>query len=166
MRQLVMYFETPPPPPGALPVPPADDDDVPIALALSGAVNGLAIDAGKAKEMTEAFVAVDLTINRALTARFFSLFIMAAMWLLTAAVLFLVFHILADRRKIEVGMFSFLGALLFAFPALRNSHPGTPPIGTYGDFLAFFWAEVLIALCLLTILCTWLVRGAGTDGKT
>ncbi len=132
---------------------------IPIALELYGSVNGLAIGAAKAKDFEKDYPVIELTIERATTARFFSMFIMGAMWLLTIAVLLLVFHVLAGRRKIEVGMFSFLGALLFAFPALRNSQPGTPPIGTYGDFIAFFWAEVLIALCLLTILSIWLVRG-------
>lgn len=139
----------------------AADDDIPVAMELTGAVNGLAIEAEKAKENARDYVAVDLSISRATTAQFFSLFIMLAMWLLTLAVLFLVFNVLTDRRKIEIGMFSFLGALLFAFPALRNSQPGTPPIGTFGDFLAFFWAEILIALCLLTILGLWLFRGPG-----
>ncbi len=171
--EFIMYFEPAAEPTAAsaaaAPEEPAaadeDDADVPVALELSGAVNGLAIGAENAKENAPDYTAIDLTITRATTARFFSIFIMTAMWLLTAAVLFLVFHVLTERRKIEVGMFSFLGALLFAFPALRNSQPGTPPIGTYGDFLAFFWAEVLIALCLLTILSIWLVRGPGGATK-
>lgn len=143
----------------------ADDEaaEIPIALELFGSVNGLQIEAEKSKENVKDYAVIDLTIRRATTARFFSIFIMSAMWLLTVAVLFLVFHVLTGRRKIEVGMFSFLGALLFAFPALRNSQPGTPPIGTYSDFIAFFWAEVLIALCLLTILSIWLIRGPGGD---
>ena len=162
--EFIMYFEPAAAPAGAPPAP-ALDVDIPVALELNGAVNGLAIEAEKAKENAPDYTAIDLTITRAATAQFFSIFIMSAMWLLTAAVVFLVLHVLTDRRKIEVGMFSFLGALLFAFPALRNSQPGTPPIGTYGDFLAFFWAEMLIALCLLTILSVWLIRGPGGAGK-
>jgi len=37
---------------------------------------------------------------------------------------------------------------LFAFPAVRNSQPGVPPVGTWGDFVSFFWAESMIALAL------------------
>ena len=75
----------------------------------------------------------------------------------------LVYRVFAGHRKIEIGMFSFLGALLFAFPALRNSQPGTPPIGTMSDFLAFFWAEVIIALSLLSVVLRWIIRGPGGD---
>lgn len=153
--QLSFYFE----PAGASEA----DKSVPVAVQLYGSVSGLKIDAEYAKENADDHVVVDLSLCRAPTAIFFSVFIMAAMWSLTLGVVFLVFRVLAGHRKIEISMFSFLGALLFAFPALRNSQPGTPPIGTLSDFLAFFWAEVLIALSLLAVVLTWLIRGAGGD---
>jgi hypothetical protein len=139
------------------------DKSIPVAMQMYGSVSGLKIDAEYAKENTDDHVVVDLSLSRAPTTVFFSVFIMAAMWALALGVVFLVFRVLAGHRKIEIGMFSFLGALLFAFPALRNSQPGTPPIGTLSDFLAFFWAEVIIALSLLSVVLTWLVRGPGAD---
>lgn len=139
------------------------DKSIPVAIELHGSVSGLRIDAEYAKEHTDDHVVVELNLERAPTAIFFSVFIMVAMWALTLGVICLVFRVLAGHRKIEIGMFSFLGALLFAFPALRNSQPGTPPIGTLSDFLAFFWAEVLIALSLLAVVLTWLIRGPGGD---
>lgn len=156
--ELAFYFE----PAGAATE--APDHSIPVALELRGSVSGLRIDASYAKENTDDRVVVDLSVSRASTAIFFSVFIMVAMWALTLGVVFLVFRVLAGHRKIEIGMFSFLGALLFAFPALRNSQPGTPPIGTLSDFLAFFWAEVMIALSLLSVVVTWLIRGPGGDG--
>ncbi|PYJ09992.1 MAG: hypothetical protein DMF06_07990 [Verrucomicrobia bacterium] len=141
------------------------DKGIPVAVQLYGSVSGLKIEAEYAKEHTDDHVVVDLSVSRAPTAIFFSVFIMVAMWSLTLGVIFLVFRVLAGHRKIEISMFSFLGALLFAFPALRNSQPGTPPIGTLSDFLAFFWAEVLIALSLLAVVLTWLIRGPGGDNQ-
>jgi uncharacterized protein DUF4436 len=139
------------------------DKSIPVAIQMYGSVSGLRIDAEYAKEHSDDHVVIDLSLCRAPTAVFFSVFIMAAMWSLTLGVVFLVFRVLAGHRKIEISMFSFLGALLFAFPALRNSQPGTPPIGTLSDFLAFFWAEVIIALSLLSVVLTWLIRGPGGD---
>lgn len=55
-------------------------------------------------------------------------------------------------------MFTFMTAMLFAFPALRNVQPGVPAIGALSDFIAFFWTELLIIACLLTLIGTWLVR--------
>jgi hypothetical protein len=83
---------------------------------------------------------------------------MFLMWGVTIGVMLLVSSVLLRGRKIEVGMFSFLAALLFALIAVRNSQPGVPPIGTYSDFISFFWAEVILALCLLTLVFTWLLR--------
>ncbi|HMG06479.1 MAG TPA: DUF4436 family protein [Chthoniobacterales bacterium] len=158
--ELSFYFE----PAGASAATEANNA-IPVAVELHGSVSGLKIEAEYAKENKDDHVVIDLTLARASTAVFFSVFIMAAMWALTLGVVFLVFRVLAGHRKIEISMFSFLGALLFAFPALRNSQPGTPPIGTYSDFLAFFCAEVLIALSLLAVVLTWLIRGPGGDAK-
>lgn len=138
-------------------------EQIPVALELRGSVTGLRIDAEYGKENTDTNVVVDISICRARTTMFFSLFIMLAMWALAFGVVCLVFRVFAGQRKIEISMFSFLGALLFAFPALRNSQPGTPPIGTLSDFLAFFWAEVIIALSLLSVVLRWIIRGPGGE---
>ena len=141
------------------------NESIPVAVELRGSVAGLRIDAEYAKENAPDHTVIDINIQRATTAIFFSIFIMVAMWALTLGVIFLVFRVFAGHRKIEISMFSFLGALLFAFPALRNSQPGTPPIGTMSDFIAFFWAEVIIALSLLSVVICWLVRGPGGEAK-
>ena len=138
---------------------------IPTAVELRGSVAGLRIDTEYAKENTPDHSVIEISLQRATTAVFFSFFIMIAMWALTFGVIFLVYRVLAGHRKIEISMFSFLGALLFAFPALRNSQPGTPPIGTLSDFIAFFWAEVIIALSLLSVVICWLVRGPGGEAK-
>jgi hypothetical protein len=141
------------------------NESIPAAVELRGSVAGLRIDTEYAKENAPDHTVIDINIQRATTAVFFSVFIMIAMWALAIGVVFLVFRVFAGHRKIEISMFSFLGALLFAFPALRNSQPGTPPIGTLSDFLAFFWAEVIIALSLLSVVLRWLIRGPGGDAK-
>jgi hypothetical protein len=143
----------------------AATESIPMAVEMRGSVAGLRLDTEYAKENTPDHAVIDIGIERATTAVFFSVFIMIAMWSLVIGVLFLVFRVFAGHRKIEISMFSFLGALLFAFPALRNSQPGTPPIGTMSDFIAFFWAEVIIALSLLAVVLRWIIRGPGGDTK-
>lgn len=168
--QLSFFFE----PAGAKGGETGGNDSVPAAVELRGSVAGLRMDTAyvekDSKHPEDPFnmpdhTLISISIERATTAVFFSVFIMIAMWALAAGVLCLVFRVFAGHRKIEISMFSFLGALLFAFPALRNSQPGTPPIGTLSDFLAFFWAEVIIALSLLAVVLRWLVKGPGGDAK-
>lgn len=138
-------------------------EPIPMAIDVTGTVAGLRIDAEFEKENAPDSGSIAINIVRASTARFFSIFIMIAMWALTIGVVCLVYRVFAGHRKIEISMFSFLGALLFAFPALRNSQPGTPPIGTLSDFISFFWAEVIIAMSLLSVVLRWLIRGPGGD---
>lgn len=136
------------------------EEYVPLAVDFFGSIPGLKIDAAKTAESDEDYVAIEMKIGRSSTVIFFSMFIAVLMWGVTISVLVLTLSVILRGRKIEIGMFSFLAALLFAFAAVRNSQPGVPPIGTYSDFIAFFWAEVLIALCLLSIIFTWVLRPA------
>lgn len=136
------------------------DDEIPIGVDFSGSISGFKIDAAKAKESQNDLVGIDMTISRAATTKFFSFFVMVMMWALTISVLFLTLSVVLRGRKPELGMFSFTAALLFAFATVRNAQPGTPPIGTYSDFISFFWAEVIIALCLVVLVFTWLLRPA------
>ncbi len=137
-----------------------DDDEIPIGVDFVGSVPGFKIDAAKSKESTNDYVGVDITVARASTTKFFSLFVMMMMWGLTIAVLLLTLSVVLRGRKVEVSMFSFTAALLFAFSTVRNAQPGTPPVGTYSDFISFFWAEVIIALCLVALVFTWVLRKA------
>lgn len=134
------------------------DNSIPIGVDFFGSIAGLKIQAEKTKESDEEYVGIDMTFTRASTVKFFSIFVMVMMWGVTIIVLMMAFSIAARGRKIEVGLFSFLSALIFAFVALRNAQPGSPPIGSYSDYLSFFWAEILIALSLLTIIGVWLSR--------
>lgn len=135
-----------------------DEKEVPIAVDFYGSIHGMKIEAVKTPQSTADYVNIDIGISRAGTVKFFAIFVMIAMWTLTLGVLFLTLAVLVRGRKIEVGMFSFLSALLFAFVAVRNNQPGSPPIGSLSDYLAFFWAIIIVTLCLLTLLAVWLLR--------
>jgi hypothetical protein len=155
--------EQQPPPPAAAAAKPETTDEgggIPIGVDFYGSIPGLNIQAEKTSETDEDYVGIDMEFERASTVKFFSIFVMAVMWAVTVIVLLMTFSVVMRGRKIEVGMFSFLAALLFAFVALRNAQPGSPPIGSYSDYISFFWAEILIALCLLSIVAVWVYRPA------
>lgn len=137
---------------------PAADEEVSIAVDFYGSIPGMKVEAAKDENSDDNYVGIDMKIGRSSTVVFFAIFIMALMWGATIAVTFLVLSVILRGRKIEVGMFSFMAALLFALIAVRNSQPGVPPIGVFSDFISFFWAEVILALCLLAIVFTWLLR--------
>jgi Domain of unknown function (DUF4436) len=137
-----------------------DEDEIPLGVDFEASIPGFKIDAAKAKESTSDYVGIDMSVARASTTKFFSFFVMSMMWGLTLGVMMLTLSVVLRGRKVELAMFSFTAALLFAFATVRNAQPGTPPIGTFGDFISFFWAEVIIALCLIILVFTWLLRPA------
>ena len=140
----------------------AAPEDIPIVVDFFGSLPGYKITAKNTKESDENYVLFDVNFDRSPTAVFFSIFIAAMMWGLSIAVLFLVLSIVVRKRKPEIAMFSFMAALLFAFYAVRNSQPNVPPIGVFSDFISFFWAEIIVAACLLIGVFTWIFRPSKT----
>lgn len=135
-----------------------NEDEIPISVDFFGSIAGYNIEASKAKYSDIDYVGIETRVQRSGTVKFFSLFVTVLMWALAIGVLFFVGTLVFRGRKIEVSMFSFMAALLFAFYAVRNSQPNVPPIGVYSDFLGFFWAEVIIALCLVVAVSVWILR--------
>jgi hypothetical protein len=67
-------------------------------------------------------------------------------------------NLVTRRRRFEGSFATLLAALLFAFPTVRNTLPGIPPVGVLFDYAAFFWAEALVALSLIILIVGWTVR--------
>jgi hypothetical protein len=85
---------------------------------------------------------------------------MALLWALALAALSVSLILTFLHREIPVPIFAFFAALLFAFPAIRNALPGTPPIGSLDDYIAFFWTEAIVAIALLVVVTVWTIRQA------
>ena len=75
-------------------------------------------------------------------------------------------------REWETRHLAWLAAMIFAFTSFRAAAPGSPPIGVYFDFASFFWAELIVAVGLATMVVKYLVGrdipgadgGSGQDG--
>jgi Domain of unknown function (DUF4436) len=136
------------------------DSNEPVAMAVDfeGSIPGLKLEAEKDKESELGYTSIDMKISRSSTVVFFSTFLMVLMLCLTAAAATIMLRFWLGNRKVELAAMSLYGAMLFAFPAMRNSQPGVPPLGTYSDYVSFFWAEALIAILLVTIITLWAVR--------
>ncbi|WP_218952373.1 DUF4436 family protein [Amycolatopsis anabasis] len=80
----------------------------------------------------------------------FALFAMLLMWLMSLMAVLAAWFVISGRKGLLWPSMSFMGVVLFALIPLRNTMPGQPPIGSLLDFGAFFLAEALIALSLIT----------------
>lgn len=127
-------------------------------INFSGSITGYTIDAELNNENENNFTELSIDISRADSIKFFSVLVMIIMWVLILMLFLLIFDILVRGRKIEIAMFTFCSAMLFAFPAFRNMMPLSPPIGAFPDYMAFFWAEGMAALTLVVLILTWFSR--------
>ena len=135
-----------------------DDPEVPLDVSFFGSLPGYKLTVEKDKETDATWVGGTVDISRSTTVVGFSIFVSFLMWMLSLAVLFLALSVVFRGRKAELGMFSFMASLLFAFYAVRNSQPNVPPIGVYSDFIGFFWTEILVGACLLVTVFIWVFR--------
>ncbi|MFD9797130.1 DUF4436 family protein [Streptomyces sp. NPDC059070] len=131
---------------------------VPVRMTLSNrdALFALGVDASE-DSGTAAF-SVDAV--RSTSSLVFVLFMMAAMWALTGAVLMGGWYLVRRRKGLTWPALGWMAATLFALAAFRNTAPGAPPIGSLLDYLAFFWAETLIAFCVIVVVVS-AVRAEG-----
>lgn len=91
---------------------------------------------------------IELGLSRSSGVLTFALFMIAAMWALAIAVATAAWFLFSRKRGLVWPALGWMAASLFAIAAFRNAAPGAPPIGSLIDYLAFFWAEGIIAVCV------------------
>lgn len=97
-------------------------------------------------------------MHRTLPIRFFTIFVSVLMLLVALGFLQMVIKLARSNSPPDLNEVAFGGALLFAFPAIRNIEPFVPPMGVLSDFFGFFWAESIVAVALIIHLYCWLRR--------
>jgi len=141
---------------------PADavqDALVPANLVIYKTVPAFSVVEAKQRITPEGVINVSLEVSRAGTAKFFSLLVTVIMWALAVGVLLITVSVAKRRRKLETAQISMMAVILFAMPAaLRSFQPGIPPPGVLSDFYGFFWADIVVALSLVTMLIIYLQR--------
>jgi Domain of unknown function (DUF4436) len=83
-------------------------------------------------------------------------FLMIAAWALAIVVAGAAWFLITERRGLVWPGFGWMAATLFALVSLRNAAPGSPPIGSLIDYMAFFWAELIVAASLVAAVMTGL----------
>jgi Domain of unknown function (DUF4436) len=97
--------------------------------------------------------AVELTVHvsRAQGTKFLAGFMMVVMWALALSVLGGAWILVSRKRGLVWPALGWMAATLFALAGLRNTAPGSPPIGCVLDYASFFWAELLTAVGVVTV---------------
>lgn len=122
-------------------------EEVPTTFSITGHVAGFKIDATSLEEVVPMGRGFALQIDRSQTVLVAATAGMVIEWAVGLGVVALI--VLMLRGWFDIRILAVFAALLFGLFSLRNSLPGTPPIGTYSDFLAFLWVEGIVAVALL-----------------
>jgi hypothetical protein len=77
-------------------------------------------------------------------------FIIVAMWALALAVLGGALDLISRASGVVWPALAWMAATIFALVGMRNAAPGSPPIGSLIDYAAFFWAEAIVTVSLIS----------------
>jgi len=99
------------------------------------------------------------TITRSGAFALFALCAYGAMIVLACCALTIGVLTFGDMRRPEATLVGAIGAMVFALPVLRNSLPGTPPLGVNADMWVFLWAQLAAVLAAALLVCKWAKTG-------
>jgi len=129
-------------------------DSIPVGTMAAGGISGWDIAMTMPTSMADG-AQVSMTLHRAFSTKLFAIVLLITMTALALLALFISLLVSSGRRLMEVSLLSWLGALLFALPLLRNSLPNSPPIGASIDILVFLWVLLAAMTAMLLAAITW-----------
>lgn len=124
---------------------------------------GYKITLTRGKMQSPSFVDLIVDLERTMPIKCYCVFISLLMLFVSGSTARMTLKRLNSTIAPEVSEFGFCAALLFAFPAIRNTQPFVPPMGVFSDYLGFFWAESVAAISLIVQVEIWLKRKTFTS---
>ena len=108
---------------------------------------------------------IEVDLRRSLNVIFISVTTMLMMAALAVGLVAMVVKIVKGGRRMAGSILQLPMAvsLIFGLPALRNIQPGIPPIGTFGDSMAFTWAEMAAAGSAIALVIHWLLHSTSSS---
>eukprot|EP00955_Chlamydomonas_euryale_P100769 365303-Chlamydomonas_euryale.AAC.56 len=94
-----------------------------------------------------------MTVVRADSIKFFSMFIVILMWVISLGMLVLAInYMLSSSLEVFYDIPALAIALLFALPFVRDVQPSVPTVGITVDILGFFFNMIIIAIATLMVM--------------
>jgi hypothetical protein len=110
--------------------------------------------------------AIDLEASRSGSTIAFGVVLLGLLVVMPVLVLFVAIRAFTGRRKVEATLTSWMGAMLFATVPLRGFLPGSPPIGSWIDYLIVLWVVVALITGLVIYVLAWNRWGTPTPHLT
>lgn len=129
---------------------------VPLTIAMTASTPGIKFEGSVSRESSLKVAGIELKIRRADNVIAVSVVLMTLMGGLAMSLLGMVLKATTHGPKVDLVPLSISISLIFGLPALRNVQPGVPPVGAFGDYVCFIWAEIIVGLSAIIIIWTWL----------
>jgi Domain of unknown function (DUF4436) len=133
---------------------------VPLTIALSASTPGIKFSGNVSRQSSLKVTGIELQIRRADNVIAVSILLMMLMISLAMSLLGMVLKDMTSGSKFDLLPLSISISLIFGLPALRNVQPGVPPVGAFGDYVSFIWAEIIVGTSAIILIWTWLLRSA------
>lgn len=139
----------------------ADGESVPLPTTVQPAKRGIpGWDIAVAETpLGGGILAVDITVTRSGSTIAFGIVLLTLMVIIPILVVTVAVIVLRGKRKVEVTALGWMGAMLFATIPLRNFLPGSPPIGSWIDYLIVLWVLAALVAGLVLFVVAWVRRG-------
>ncbi len=106
---------------------------------------------------------IDMGATRSGSTFAFGFLLLGLLVVMPVLVLFVAIRAFTGHRKVEATLTSWMGAMLFAVVPLRGFLPGSPPIGSWIDFLVVLWVIVALITGLTIYVLAWNRWGTPAD---
>ena len=129
---------------------------VPTQLVVDANQHDWALSVSKVGVWPDGAISINIAVHRGVATKafaFFELFMMVSLAVIAVAI---TYSAIISSKPLEFSLFAWLGAMLFALPAIRGTMPGIPGVGTLIDYAVFFWCLLAVAGCLITAAITYI----------
>ena len=130
---------------------------VALSVSVSASIPGIHFKGNVTRGSPQDPTGAVLNLSRATSVIQVSLLVMAMMAALSFSLLAMVVRA-TMAQKSDLLPLSVSISLIFGLPALRNIQPGVPPVGALVDYIAFVWAELIVAVSAVIVVWTWILR--------
>jgi Domain of unknown function (DUF4436) len=131
---------------------------VALSVSLSASIPGIRFKGNVSRGNIQEPTGIALRLARANSVITVSLIVLLMMTVLSMSLFAMVIRATMAGQKTDLLPLSVSISLIFGLPALRNIQPGVPPVGAIVDYVAFIWAELIVAASAVIIVWTWLLR--------
>ena len=104
---------------------------------------------------------ISVAVRRSGTIIFVALLATLSLLLVTFAAVAVAWQVYFHGRKADFSMMTWVAALSFVIPSVRNALPGSVPTGALIDFLLFFWLQIAAGIAMSVMVLNWIRQRVG-----